>query len=168
MPLPPLDMTSEFQTYTAPINHPEFNLSGETFSAASHPQLEFGFPEPGIPKSSYARATRLGKVVINKRNKIFRSMFRFAKGPIGLSIIGGFVGSAIFNHLTNTQLNIMRISRASNRRLREMELGGMLEAGYLNQAAATDRQRLVQAMADSNFNGRSFIGNEAAFYRNTF
>ena len=101
-----------------------------------------------------------GKAIVGVRN--------FMLSPMMLWNFASMAGSAALNHLTNYQLSMLRYNREDNRRMKEIEIGGYLESGFLSQAAATDRQRLVQAMADSNFNGRSFIGNEAAYYRNIF
>jgi len=46
------------------------------------------------------------------------------------------------------------------------ELGGTLNMGFVSYGAATERQRAIQAISKSRINGRSMLGQEAAYMHN--
>jgi len=119
-------------------------------------------------RSEQILEARIAATRINSRINFMRGTIKFIKNPFIAGTLIAYAGSSVLNHITNTQLDMLRFNKDYLRNQREMQLGGYLEAGFMTEGAATDRQRLVQAMADSNFNGRSFIGNEAEFYRNTY
>lgn len=73
-------------------------------------------------------------------------------------MVGEPLGRAIVSNANSA------ITSIQNRYMPEMTMGG-LQHGFLTQAAATERQRAIEALSKSSLNGRSAFGQEAMYYQ---
>lgn len=100
--------------------------------------------------------------------KAMRMGMRAAKFTGYVSLIAGVIelgmmvgeplGRAIVSNANSA------ITSIQNRYMPEMTMGG-LQHGFLTQAAATERQRAIEALSKSSLNGRSAFGQEAMYYQ---
>lgn len=100
--------------------------------------------------------------------KAMRMGMRVAKVSGYVSLVAGVIelgmmvgeplGRAIVSNANSA------ITSIQNRYMPEMTMGG-LQHGFLTQAAATERQRAIEALSKSSLNGRSAFGQEAMYYQ---
>lgn len=81
---------------------------------------------------------------------------------VGIIELGMMVGEPLGRSIVSNANSA--ITSIQNRYMPEMTMGG-LQHGFLTQAAATERQRAIEALSKSSLNGRSAFGQEAMYYQ---
>jgi len=99
-----------------------------------------------------------GRVLIGAAGKALSTganlLFAYETGKL----IAGGVANAIRNVVESIDANIGTLAGRGS----QLEFGANVGGGFYGQGSVTDRQRAVQAISQSGFNGRRAVGSEAA------
>jgi hypothetical protein len=126
-----------------------------------------------VPREVLARSARsggevLGEALVPNVRKVAATKLLGTAGRVFSSAVWLHFAFALGTGLVQGGLGVAgaaaeRIERGlgevANRR---MEFGGQLSAGFFTNAAATERQRALQAIHQSGYSGRGLVGQEAA------
>ena len=162
-----LSGVEESAAYASRVSGAAVPLSG----SANWAQRLFGFSK--FSEKSLLKLKVSGLRVAQAAYWTGRGVGRLAvRGAIGMGKLGayGMIAGLIWegakmigNPIASAAVQGVDSVMNSFSALGQREMGGKLNMAYLSQGAATERQRAMQAINNSRFNGRSQLGNEAQF-----